>query len=116
VVAYERNRRAAILGQRNGRAPGLHLEFHAKSDSEALAQVGEFDVTLLDPPRTGAREVVEALAQRGSARVVYVSCDVGTLARDAALLLRGGYRLVSIEAFDLFPQTPHVETLTVFER
>ncbi|HET6343488.1 MAG TPA: TRAM domain-containing protein [Myxococcota bacterium] len=116
VVAYERNRRAAILGQRNGRAPGLHLEFHAKSDSEALAQVGEFDVTLLDPPRVGAREVAEALAQRGSARVVYVSCDVGTLARDAAILLQGGYRLVSIEAFDLFPQTPHIESLTVFER
>jgi 23S rRNA (uracil1939-C5)-methyltransferase len=49
-------------------------------------------------------------------RIVYVSCDPPTLARDARLLIDGGYGLVSIRAFDLFPNTPHIESLAVFDR
>lgn len=116
VVAYERNRRAAILGRRNGRAPGLEVEVHAENDTVAIATLDQFDVVLLDPPRAGAREVTEALRDKGPGRVVYVSCDPATLARDAATLLAGGYQLASLEAFDMFPQTPHVETLAVFSR
>ncbi len=72
---------------------------------------------IVDPPRTGlSKPVVEALASRGGARIVYVSCDPPTLARDARALLDGNYRLISVGAFDLFPNTPHVETLAVFDR
>jgi tRNA/tmRNA/rRNA uracil-C5-methylase (TrmA/RlmC/RlmD family) len=72
---------------------------------------------IVDPPRTGlSKPVVEALASRGGARIVYVSCDPPTLARDARALLDGNYRLTSVRAFDLFPNTPHVETLALFER
>jgi tRNA/tmRNA/rRNA uracil-C5-methylase (TrmA/RlmC/RlmD family) len=72
---------------------------------------------IVDPPRTGlSKAVVEVLAARGGARLVYVSCDPPTLARDARALLDGNYRLTSVRAFDLFPNTPHVETLAVFER
>lgn len=75
-------------------------------------------VTLLvDPPRTGmSREAAEAIAAMGAARIVYVSCDAPTLARDARRLLDAGYRLLTLRGFDLFPNTPHVETLAVFER
>ena len=68
------------------------------------------DVALLDPPRSGASTpVLDALVRWRAPRVVYVSCDPPTLARDARRLVAAGYRLASVEAFDLFPNTPHVE-------
>jgi len=74
------------------------------------------DTVVVDPPRTGltadARRGVVAWRPR---RVVYVSCDPPTLARDAAVLCGAGYRLQGIEAFDFFPNTPHVEAVAVFE-
>ena len=116
VVAFEHNRRAAILCQRNGSAPGMQVLVHAQSDAEALSSLSQYDVILLDPPRGGAREVAQGLREAGPASVVYVSCDPATLARDAAILISGGYTLTHIESFDLFPQSTHVETLTVFRR
>jgi 23S rRNA (uracil1939-C5)-methyltransferase len=70
------------------------------------------EVVLLDPPRTGlARGAAAELLALGAARVVYLSCDPATLARDLAELCRGGYQLVGLSVLDLFPQTHHVETL-----
>ena len=72
---------------------------------------------IVDPPRTGmSKEAAEGIAKLGAGRIVYVSCDAPTMARDARRLLDAGYRLVSLRGFDLFPNTPHVETLGVFER
>jgi tRNA/tmRNA/rRNA uracil-C5-methylase (TrmA/RlmC/RlmD family) len=59
---------------------------------------------------------MEAVAALGAGRLVYVSCDPATMARDARRLLDAGYRLHSLDAFDLFPNTPHVEVVGVFER
>ena len=75
------------------------------------------DTLIVDPPRTGmSKEAGEAIARAGAPRIVYVSCDAPTLARDARRLLDAGYRLASLAGFDLFPNTPHVESLAVFER
>jgi len=76
------------------------------------------DVLIVDPPRTGLdRPVRSAIATSGPRRIVYVSCDPATLARDLRLLVEeGGYRLREGRAFDLFPQTPHVETVVRLER
>lgn len=72
---------------------------------------------LVDPPRTGiSKAAMEAIARRGAARIVYVSCDPPTMARDARRLVDVGYRIASLRGFDLFPNTPHVETVGVFER
>ncbi len=72
---------------------------------------------VVDPPRTGiSREAMESIVRHGAARVVYVSCDPPTMARDARRLLDAGYRLASLKGFDLFPNTPHVETVAVFDR
>ena len=72
------------------------------------------DLILLDPPRTGLpKGGPEALAALGAERIVYVSCDPATLARDLRILNERGYRLTTLEAFDLFPQTPHLEALAV---
>ena len=70
------------------------------------------DVVVLDPPRTGVPPVaLDLLATLGARRIVYLSCDPATLARDLSRLRVEGYRLEHIEGFDLFPQTPHVEAL-----
>ena len=75
------------------------------------------DTLIVDPPRTGmSKEAGEAVARIGAPRVVYVSCDPPTLARDARRLLDAGYRLASVQGFDLFPNTAHVESLAVFDR
>ena len=79
-----------------------------------------FDKMLIDPPREGALEVVRAIAGEGFAqpqRIVYVSCNPSSLARDAAILVRdAGYRLRSAGVINMFPHTSHVESIAVFER
>ncbi|MGB7220510.1 MAG: TRAM domain-containing protein [Vicinamibacterales bacterium] len=75
------------------------------------------DAVIVDPPRTGlSREAMDGLASLGAPRIVYVSCDVATLARDARRLVDASYSLARVDAFDLFPNTPHVETVAVFDR
>jgi 23S rRNA (uracil1939-C5)-methyltransferase len=70
-----------------------------------------------DPPRTGmSKEAMQAVVRHQAARVLYVSCDPPTMARDARRLVDGGYRLTSLTGLDLFPNTPHVETVGVFDR
>ena len=72
---------------------------------------------VIDPPRTGlSKEAAGAIVRQAPARVVYVSCDPPTLARDARRLLDAGYSLDALRAFDFFPNTPHVECLAVFTR
>jgi 23S rRNA (uracil1939-C5)-methyltransferase len=76
-----------------------------------------FDKVLLDPPRSGAAEVLEHLPRLGVKRMVYVSCYPGTLARDAGELVnRHGYRLVAAGVMDMFPHTAHVESIALFEK
>jgi 23S rRNA (uracil1939-C5)-methyltransferase len=70
---------------------------------------------VVDPPRTGvSNEALSGILALKPGRIVYVSCDVATLARDARRMAEAGYRLEHIEGFDLFPNTAHVETLAVF--
>ncbi len=74
--------------------------------------VGEGDVVVLDPPRGGmAKGVARALLRRTPRRVVYVSCDAATFARDLKVLLAGGFALTDLRVFDLFPMTEHVELI-----
>ncbi|MGD8340190.1 MAG: 23S rRNA (uracil(1939)-C(5))-methyltransferase RlmD [Gammaproteobacteria bacterium] len=77
----------------------------------------EFDLVFLDPARAGAEAAVAAMDSMRPRRIVYVSCHPGTLARDAGeLVARRGYRLVSVRALDMFPNTHHVEAIAVFDR
>jgi 23S rRNA (uracil1939-C5)-methyltransferase len=78
---------------------------------------GPFQTVVVDPPRTGmSKETMAGVLGLKSPRVIYVSCDIATLARDARVLLDAGYRIVSTQAFDLFPNTAHVETVISFDR
>lgn len=74
------------------------------------------DVLIVDPPRTGmSREALDGVIRLRAPKVIYVSCDVATLARDARRLVDAGYRIEQAGAFDLFPNTPHVETVVILE-
>lgn len=75
-----------------------------------------YNKALLDPARAGAVQAVQEIAKRGVARVVYVSCAPDTLARDAAVLKSHGYVLKRAQVIDMFPQTHHIEVITLFER
>lgn len=76
-----------------------------------------YDKVLLDPPRTGAREVLPVIARSGAKRVVYISCHPGSLARDAGILVQEhGYTLKAAGVMDMFPHTAHVESVAAFER
>lgn len=97
-----------------------HAHFYQADLSKPLLEAswakGGFPAVLLDPPRDGAFEVVKQIETLGAARVVYVSCNPSTLARDAAELIRQGYRLARAGVLDMFPQTAHVEAMALFER
>jgi 23S rRNA (uracil1939-C5)-methyltransferase len=75
------------------------------------------DVVVVDPPRAGLHErVIERVCELAPARVVYVSCNPGTLARDLALFAKGGYATTRVRPFDMFPHTPHVECVARLDR
>ena len=117
VIGIEVNARAAAFALRNLRRAHLKnadvvtsgvaqwLKDHAQSFESV-------DFLLLDPPRAGAENlVIKGILDLQPSHISYVSCDPATLARDLKKLLAGGYALDSIVAFDLFPQTHHVETV-----
>ena len=89
-------------------------------DAAWLVSLGPCDRMLIDPPREGAIAVVKALVACGESaprRIVYVSCNPSTLARDAAVLVQeGGYALREAGIVNMFPQTSHVESMAVFVR
>ncbi|MFZ2540612.1 MAG: 23S rRNA (uracil(1939)-C(5))-methyltransferase RlmD [Gallionella sp.] len=87
-------------------------------DEVKLAQLGKFDKWLVDPPRDGAMELVKAITPvSGPNRIVYVSCNPATLARDAQVLVEDhGYTLKAAGVMNMFPHTSHVESIAVFEK
>ena len=88
-----------------------------KITEDEWKQIAPFDRLLLDPPRDGAMELVKALGQMAPGRVVYVSCNPATLARDAGVLVNvHGYQLSAAGVINMFPHTSHVESIAVFDR
>jgi 23S rRNA (uracil1939-C5)-methyltransferase len=106
--------------KRNAGANGAANAFFECSDAlagvQGLAARGEkFDVILLDPPRTGAAEVVRELGSLDPRSIIYVSCDPATLARDIGVLRGKGYAVAESCPVDMFPQTYHIESVTLLE-
>lgn len=94
-----------------------NVELYEAPAEQVLPHLKKFaDIVLLDPPRAGlGRDVIDALIARKPETIAYVSCDPATLARDAARLIAGGYKLKQVTPFDLFPQTYHIESISIFE-
>ena len=104
--------------RRNGADNAEFFCMDAGQAATMYAKKGEKpDVIVVDPPRKGvSREVIDAILKMSPTRLVYVSCDPATLARDVKLLSEGGYRLQKAEAFDLFPRCAHVETVVLMSK
>jgi 23S rRNA (uracil1939-C5)-methyltransferase len=123
VAGFEGARSLVARAQANAVRNGLsHLaEFHTadlfKVTDEVVAAWGRFDRMLIDPPRDGAMELIKTLPAAGPQRIVYVSCNAATLARDAGVLDHvKGYALTAAGVVNMFPHTSHVESIAVFDR
>lgn len=122
VIGVEGAESLVARARHNALLNGLeNIEFHAANldDETAAAQVlnQQYDLMLLDPPRTGAAVICAMAPQLGVRRIVYVSCHPATLARDAAVLIQNGnYVLRAAGVMDMFPHTAHVESIAIFER
>ncbi|TET54845.1 MAG: 23S rRNA (uracil(1939)-C(5))-methyltransferase RlmD [Anaerolineales bacterium] len=118
VVAIEVSA-AAVDDLMENTAEFENVQIIEGSLEEALPELDiPFDVAVIDPPRSGIdRHALDALTERSRPeRIVYVSCDPATLARDAKRLIRTGYELREVQPVDMFPQTHHVESVACFER
>lgn len=121
VIAVESNRRAAADLELNLIANGCSSVTVIDESLEDVLDSGHFeglrpDAVVLDPPRTGLPPgAADALAELEPRRIVYLGCDPATQARDVRNIAGNGFDLIGVEAFDLFPQTPHVESLAVLE-
>lgn len=121
IMGIETSAAAAADASHNLRANGVTgarvLQAQVEQVLPSLEKGGPWDLVVLDPPRQGcSRRVLEAMSGMAVPRVIYVSCDPSTLARDLGILVRAGYRCLSIQPVDLFPQTFHLEAVAVLER
>jgi 23S rRNA (uracil1939-C5)-methyltransferase len=114
LVAIERDEPAVAALHDNLRARALAVKVRV-GDAETTP-LPRAELVVLDPPRGGAVGAVRAIATTRPRRVVYVSCNVATLARDLETLVEARYRPTSLDLFDLFPQTSHVEVVVALER
>jgi 23S rRNA (uracil1939-C5)-methyltransferase len=116
VVAVEGDHFSAADLRRN--AAGCNdVSVRAEAVERYLPAATKASTVIVDPPRTGlSKEALAGVVAVDAPKLIYVSCDIATLARDARLLVDAGYRLSGVRAFDLFPNTAHVETVTAFAR
>lgn len=123
VTGVEGSRGLVERAHGNARHNGLeqccsfHVEDLFKIDEQRWQRFGPFDKLLIDPPRDGAFELVTMLGKASPRRVVYVSCNPATLARDAGVMVHAnGYTLCAAGVVNMFPHTSHVESIAVFEK
>jgi len=113
LVAVERDGEAVAALRENLRARRRKAKIVEVDAADFPA--GRFDTVLLDPPRVGAAAAVARLAGTRASRIVYVSCNPRTLGRDVRALGDAGYAVTEAKAFDMFPQTPHVEAVAILD-
>lgn len=120
VIGVEGSTDMAMRATMNARDNGLaNTEFFAQDLTQDFSDkpwVGQVDALLIDPPRTGAWEVMDYLGRFDARRIVYVSCDPATLARDSIRLAEQGYRATHAGVMDMFCHTGHVESIVRFEK
>jgi 23S rRNA (uracil1939-C5)-methyltransferase len=121
VVGVENYTPAVVQAKRNAAANGIENTRFRACPAEAAFLKSEgvdehFDVVVLDPPRDGAYQVAKGLVRSSPKKIIYVSCNPATLTRDLGPLLHHGYRISRCRVYDFFPQTYHIESLTLLEK
>lgn len=121
VVGVDVSARAVSLANKSAAANSItNVVFNASPSElfveEAVRQGNKFDLIILDPPRKGAKEVLKGISRLSSKKIIYVSCDPPTLARDLKTLTELGYKALRIRPFDMFPQTYHIESLSLVSK
>jgi len=118
VIGIEVNEKAVKLAEKSAKVNSISNAFFKALScelfvKEALIKDEKFDLVILDPPREGAKMIIPNLAQLSPEKIIYVSCDPPTFARDLKRLRELGYRITKIRPFDMFPQTYHIESVAL---
>jgi len=122
VVGVEGDAELVVKARHNAVRNGLeNVEFHVADLTADLSGAGwlrhPYSKVLIDPPRSGAEEMLTLIEATGAGRLVYVSCHPGSLARDAGIMVHShGFKLLAAGVMDMFPHTAHVESIALFER
>ena len=119
ITSIEEFRGAVHMAMKNLHSNGFdNVRALCGKSEEVIADLNDkYDCVVLDPPRDGcARPVIDAINDFGVKKIIYVSCNPATLARDCKIFSSYGYNLVSIKSFDMFPQTAHVESIAVLKK
>ncbi|MCH9617047.1 MAG: 23S rRNA (uracil-C(5))-methyltransferase RlmCD [Chlamydiia bacterium] len=117
VTGIESFKKAVLDAKYNAKKNGASLTFIEGTVEDKVADLSGFDCVFINPPRKGVHiDVIDALGKISPKKIIYTSCDPGTLSRDIKLLMEKGYTLTSAAPFDMFPQTMHVETVACLTR
>jgi len=118
VLGVEISKNSVKLAKHNAELNSIKNMVFQNATSEDAVQIlndeqEKFDLVVLDPPREGAKEILDGLVKLSPEKIIYVSCDPATLARDLKKLSGLGYKVARVRPFDMFPQTFHIETVTL---
>jgi 23S rRNA (uracil1939-C5)-methyltransferase len=118
VLGVEISKNSVKLAKHNAGLNSVeNLVFQNASSEDAVQILNDekekFDLVVLDPPREGAKEILDGLVKLSPKKIIYVSCDPATLARDLKKLSGLGYHVAKVRPFDMFPQTFHIESVTL---
>jgi len=119
VTGIELYPQAVADAKQNAVINDIHnARFYAGSCEDVITRLNQpFDVVVLDPPRAGCKvQTIEAVIKTGARRIIYVSCNHSTLARDLQLFASSGYTITQVQPVDMFPRTPHVEIVALIEQ
>jgi 23S rRNA (uracil1939-C5)-methyltransferase len=121
VTGMDVQRAAIRSAQFNADRNNLKNCLFSRSDAQTAVEIllknkAQFDLVLLDPPRQGCKNIISALPSLGAEYIIYISCDPATLARDLALLADSGYAIKRCRGVDMFPQTHHIESISLLQR
>ncbi|MEQ9619248.1 MAG: class I SAM-dependent RNA methyltransferase [Deltaproteobacteria bacterium] len=121
VVSVEVNKKAVAFAKKNATVNGIsNIVFENASCEEFLrgldSEGGNFQLVVLDPPREGAKKIISAIADLSPEKIIYVSCDPSTLARDLKKFGESGFEPISVKPFDMFPQTYHIESVSLLTK
>jgi len=116
ILGFESVKKSVSLAQYNANVNGIQNANYVCNDSlegiESLAKnADQFDLVIMDPPRSGAAEVSRNIHKIGASDLIYISCDPPTLGRDLSILQKSGFEVVSVQPVDMFPQTYHLESI-----